>query len=318
MQKITVVIFSILIAAFMSPVTHSYAGVPLNNLEGVGGIAYNPIAYTAGQPWESSLSFESGTAENPSPKKDAEKESLFSLKNIFSKPQMGAWYVRLNDWAPHSDIDWGNISVAETFFKRVEVSYGYQFVCIGGGSNVHKNNIGFKGLLLEENFKSLNFIPAVSAGIIWKHSDVHLDPHVHSSGWDFYLVATKMITQLPRPVLLSAGVLSTQGRVTGVLGFDERRKYATAFANIDVIPFNNIVINNTALGSIAVGFEFKEGARFKDWKDKNYWDVHAAWFANKNLSLVVAWTNTGNTQAKYHGGKFGLGDGFVCSVHYAF
>ncbi|HVP78365.1 MAG TPA: DUF3034 family protein, partial [Thermodesulfobacteriota bacterium] len=227
-------------------------------------------------------------------------------------------YVRLNDWAPHSDIDWGNISVAETFFKRVEVSYGYQFVCIGGGSNVHKSNIGVKGLLLEENFKGLNFIPAVSAGMIWKHSDVSLNPDIHSSAWDFYLVATKMITQLPWPVLLSAGVLSTQGRVTGVLGFDRSRDYGKAFANIDIIPFSNIVIENIKLGSIAVGFEWKGGARYNDWKDKDYMDVHVAWFANKSLSVAVAYTYTGNEKSKFNGGKFGLGSGFVLSGQYAF
>ena len=27
------------------------AGVPLNNLQGTGGIAFNPLAYTAGLPW---------------------------------------------------------------------------------------------------------------------------------------------------------------------------------------------------------------------------------------------------------------------------
>ena len=28
-----------------------FAGVPLNNLQGAGGIAFNPLAYTAGRPW---------------------------------------------------------------------------------------------------------------------------------------------------------------------------------------------------------------------------------------------------------------------------
>ena len=28
-----------------------FAGVPLNNLQGTGGIAFNPLAYTAGRPW---------------------------------------------------------------------------------------------------------------------------------------------------------------------------------------------------------------------------------------------------------------------------
>ena len=55
----------------------SYGGVPLNNLQGAGGIAFNPLAYTAGQPWE-------GGESN-------------SLNNVVSKPQFGAWYVNLND-----------------------------------------------------------------------------------------------------------------------------------------------------------------------------------------------------------------------------
>ena len=32
--------------------TLAYGGVPLNNLQGTGGIAFNPLAYTAGLPWE--------------------------------------------------------------------------------------------------------------------------------------------------------------------------------------------------------------------------------------------------------------------------
>ena len=30
----------------------AYGGVPLNNLQGTGGIAFNPLAYTAGLPWD--------------------------------------------------------------------------------------------------------------------------------------------------------------------------------------------------------------------------------------------------------------------------
>ena len=30
----------------------AYGGVPLNNLQGTGGIAFNPLAYTAGRPWD--------------------------------------------------------------------------------------------------------------------------------------------------------------------------------------------------------------------------------------------------------------------------
>ena len=54
-----------------------FAGVPLNNLQGTGGIAFNPLAYTAGLPWEY------GATTN--------------LNDFVSAPQFGTWYVNLND-----------------------------------------------------------------------------------------------------------------------------------------------------------------------------------------------------------------------------
>ena len=79
----------------------AYGGVPLNNLQGAGGIAFNPLAYTAGQPWE-------GGESN-------------SLNNVVSKPQFGAWYVNLND----ADINWGAFGAAFTVANRLEISAGY-------------------------------------------------------------------------------------------------------------------------------------------------------------------------------------------------
>lgn len=73
------------------------AGIPLNNLEGVGGIAFNPLAYTAGT----------------YPEKPQSKQEKTSLDNIFSKPQIGAWYINLGD----VDIDWTTFGVAETFLN---------------------------------------------------------------------------------------------------------------------------------------------------------------------------------------------------------
>ena len=82
----------------------AYGGVPLNNLQGAGGIAFNPLAYTAGQPWE-------GGESN-------------SLNNVVSKPQFGAWYVNLND----ADINWGAFGAAFTVANRLELSAGYELV----------------------------------------------------------------------------------------------------------------------------------------------------------------------------------------------
>ena len=66
---------------------------------------------------------------------------------------------------------------------------------------------------------------------------------------------------------------------------------------------------------MAVGFEYKQGADFGAFKNANYYDAHVAWFANKNLTLVAAYVNTGDVKST---SKVGLGDGFVLSAQYAF
>lgn len=213
MKKISIILLGISIY-LLTQVSPSIAGPPFNNLEGVGGVAFNPLAYTAGT-------------------KNAEKKEGYSAADFFAKPQIGAWYVSLSE--PFK-IDWTSIGVADTLFKRLEVSYGYQAIDIQGLKNIKKHNVGGKLLLLEENFKGVNFLPAVSAGVIYKNTSA--DKLVNSdsnSSLDYYLVATKLITQLPLPVLLSAGGLSTQGKVTGILGFDKDRA-TTFFGNIDIIP----------------------------------------------------------------------------------
>jgi len=254
-----------------------YSGVPLNNLEGVGGVAFNPLAYPAGQ------------------NKDAAATN--TLDNIVSKPQFGVWYVNLSD----VHVDWTAIGAALTLFERLELSYGYEVIA-PTGHNIKKSNVGAKLLLLPENIGGYKFIPAVSAGAIWKYTTP--TANADSSGSDYYIVATKLVTELPLPVLLSAGALSTKGRATGVFGYDDDRDI-TGFANVDVLPLSNV----------AVGVEYKQGAHFSDFKNADYWDAHVAWLANKNLSLVGAYVNAGDEESTT---TAGLGNGVVLSAQYAF
>ena len=58
----------------------AHAGVPLNNLQGAGGIAFNPLAYTAGRPWDGA---DGGDSTN--------EVEHSSLNGIVSRPQFGAW-----------------------------------------------------------------------------------------------------------------------------------------------------------------------------------------------------------------------------------
>jgi hypothetical protein len=271
---------------FSSLTTKVFAGPPFNNLEGVGGVAFNPLAYLA----------------------DSGEEFIkVGDTNVVAKPRFGAWYVNL----PDAKIDWTSFGVATTLLKRLEISYGYQVIdWESAPSAFHKNNIGAKLLVLNENSFDSKFVPAVSVGTIYKSTsnkslrEVAGLNSLRSSGQDWYAVATKTVTQLPVPVIISGGVLSTQEYVTGVLGFSNKRKF-TGFANIDLVLPKGFVL----------GFEFKQGARFSNVQNANYWDAHLAWIPNKNLTLIAAYTATG----KYNSGsRTGLGNGLVLSAQYAF
>lgn len=251
-----------------------YGGVPFNNLEGAGGAAFNPLAYPAGQ--------------NKDEKSDG----------ILSRPQFGAWYVNLGD----VDVDWTAIGVAETLFGRLELSYGYEVVA-PPSENIKKSSVGAKLLLVPENLGGKAYVPAVSVGTLWKTTD-NVAEGSDDSAFDFYAVATKLVTQLPRPVLLSGGILSTKEQVTGVFGYNEDRDI-TLFGNVDVLPFS----------FLAVGAEYKQGASFDTFKNADYWDAHVAWFASKNLTLIGAYVNAGKETST---SNVGLGDGVVVSAQYAF
>jgi hypothetical protein len=273
-----------------------WAGPPLVNLEGVGGIAFNPLAYPA-----------DSTGDNT---------HLTSDKtDIIGEPRFGSWYVNLHQ----KSIDWAAIGAADTLFKRLEVSYGYEAVAVAGTANVHKSNLGAKLLLLPENAFGTKAVPAVSVGIIHKSASGvagnskyevgdlvagWFGPNVKSEGNDFYVVATKLIPQLPRPVLLSAGLLATDGYATGVLGFDDKHK-GTGFGNVDIV---------WPLG-FTTGFEYQQGAKFSDYKNPNYWDLHLAWFATPNITAVLAYVNAGDVKSTDY---FGLGEGTVLSLQHTF
>lgn len=275
----------------------SYAGVPLNNLEGVGGVAFNPLAYLAnsGSKWKKEQPADAAKAE-PSKKGGFED---FGLLSKVSKPQAGAWYVRL----PEAHVDWTALGTAFSLYDRLEVSYGWEAVAPHGSKTIYKNNIGTKLLLVPENLNEHKFIPAVSIGGILKNTN-YVPSGTNHVGFDTYLVATKLIKETPLPLLLSGGLLAGNSRTTGVFGYDSNYRF-TWFGNADVILFKNL----------AVGYEYKQGAKYHGWHDADYQDVHGAWMINDKLTLVGAWVYAGKAKGTK---EVGLGNGFTVSLQYAF
>lgn len=265
------------------------ADVPFNNLEGVGGVAFNPLAYVA-QSADDNVSNRSKRATNP----------WDELTKYASKPRFGTWYVNLSD----VNVNWENIGVAETFFDRLEVSYGFQTVGQKDAKTHNKNNVGAKLLVLPENSFGAEWVPAVSVGTIYKHTD-NVIAGAQRDGFDGYLVASKLITRLPRPVLVSGGTLLTSSYATGVFGYDKKEKF-TLFGNVDLILTD----------WLALGFEYKQGPEFKGkFNNADYWDLHAAWLVNKNLKIIAAYVYAGDNKSKK---TVGLGDGFTVSAQYSF
>ncbi len=272
----------IVLAAGLLAVT-AQAGVPLNNLQGSGGVAFNPLAYTAGTVSEG----ERG-----------------GLGEWVSKPQVGVWMVNLDD----ADINWYAASAAFSIAKRVELSYGYGFIDarnVDGSINTH--NLGAKLKLLDENYGDTVWVPAVAVGGVYKYTDTEVVDALGTDhdGFDAYLVATKLITQTPVPVLLSAGVLESDEVVNGVLGHGD---YDTVFfGNADVLPAENV----------ALGAEYKQGVDAGHGiRNSDYWEGHVAWFVTGQLTLVAAYADTGDETKG--ASDLGVGGGLVLSAQYAF
>ena len=297
----TVISFSV--AAIASAAVHG--GVPLNNLQGTGGIAFNPLAYTAGLPWDEDGGDTTNAVEHS------------ALNGKVSRPQVGAWYVNLND----ASINWWAGSAAITFADRVEFSTGYGFINAHkyGDKSINTYNVGAKVRFLDEDAFDTSWVPALAVGGVWKYTDSRtVDAfHLKDNGFDGYVVASKLITQTPVPVLLSAGLLLSDEVVNGVVGHNDYD--VVAFGNIDVLPADNV----------AIGLEYKQGVDAGDTRvtgghhirNHDYWDAHVAWFVTKKLTLVAAFAETGDKDKFYRKGSvknLGVGSGAVFSIQYQF
>ncbi len=284
MKNLTLIVLAVL-TILTSSIVH--ADAPFNNLEGVGGVAFNPLAYLGGE------------KQSEEDQKAWDKTPIGEVTKYIGKPRFGSWYVNLSD----VDINWFAVGVSDTIADRLEVSYGYNNVNQAGAKTHNKHTIGSKLLVLPENWNDLKFLPAVSVGAIYKITD-NVVPGSRNDGWDGYIVASKTITGFLRPIIVSGGGLLTNSYATGVLGYDKQSK-ATLFGNIDVLLTDHIL----------AGFEYKQGPDFNNFKNADYWDVHGAWLVNKNLTLIAAYTYTGDQKSTK---EVGLGNGLVISAHYSF
>jgi len=164
---------------------------------------------------------------------------------IFGLPSIGVLHVQLGKG---KSIE--TFTITETLWDRLELGYGFDYADFGDVPQdieravgiriddqfVGLHNFNVRLLLVKDGDFSQAWIPALTVGVHYKYNDTidDIDDDLNGTlrnigiksddGWDFTLYASKMITALPRPVLVSAGVRSTEAAHIGLLGFTDDRK----------------------------------------------------------------------------------------------
>jgi hypothetical protein len=185
-------------------------------------------------------------------------------------------------------------------FDRVELSYARQTfdtedvgaaLGLGKGFKIDQDVWDAKVKLWGDAvYDQDTLMPQIAIGADYKHNDRGwLDAAIgakSNSGTEFYLAATKLF--LAESVLVDATLRETKANQFGLLGFggDKNDSYSTQFEGSAAYLF----CRNFALGGEYRTKPDNLGIAHED----NAWDLFAAYFLNKHLSLTVAYVSLGN------------------------
>ena len=258
--------------------------LPFHTIEGYGGGGITPMAYLV----------------NPGPEGCP-----------LGKPSVGMTYINLG----RKNLD--ALTVSETLFGRVELSYGADRLGLGDlpkdietlttvdvdRNNVWLHNFNVRTLLIKENDTVACIpMPAVTAGVHFKYNAGIADinnklsgglsgiGYARSNGEDFTFTATKTFPKLlGRPLITTAGLRLSQAANLGFLGFGDKYR-ATFEGNICFLPLDNLLI----------AYEFRQKtdpytlALAPVVGDEDNWHaIDVALILNKNSTLVAGYGHLG-------------------------
>ena len=276
--------------------------LPLHQIEGNGGIFSTLSAYIVNPP------------RNGEP---------------VGRPSIGFSYVNLGH-----EQNLEALTLTESPFKRVELGYGWNRLGLGdlplaldralpagytGPSEVQLHNFNARGQILKEGEFDQKWIPALTAGVHYKYNDgitdvnhgtsgsvpggalVSLANIQHHDGVDFTLYASKLLTFLPRPVLLEAGGRATEGVWNGLGGFT---------SGYNFLLEGNIVVFVT--DRLALAAEYRQQPN--DYKpignlvraSGDWWTIDAAYVVSKNLTVAVGYGHFGGVLNHDANGVWGV------------
>jgi hypothetical protein len=209
-------------------------------------------------------------------------------------------YMNLPDyslWSP---------GVALDLFDRAEISYAHQTfdtehvgaaLGLGEGYKFDQDIVGAKIKVIGDAvYDQDSWLPQIAIGAQYKHADrgaiIHAIGGKSDDGVDYYVAATKLF--LAESLLVDATVRETKANQWGLLGFggDKNDSYSTEFEGSAAYLISR---------KFAVGAEVRtKPDNLGIAKEDDAWDVFAAYFLNKNLSVTLAYADLGNIVIKDH------------------
>lgn len=203
----------------------------------------------------------------------------------------------------YSLTSWG---VAAGLWDRVEVSYARQHfdtgnigaaLGLGHGYAFDQDIYGAKVKVFGDAvYDQDSWVPQIAVGAQYKQNDQGLVTHLvgakSANGVDYYVAATKVL--LEDSLLLDATVRATRANQFGLLGFggDKDSGYSPEFEGSAAYLFSR---------KFALGAEYRtKPSNLGIAQEDNSWDVFAAYFLCKNLSLTVAYVDLGNIVIANH------------------
>jgi hypothetical protein len=267
--------------------------LPLHQIEGNGGIFSTLSAYLVNPP------------------RDGE---------LVGRPAVGFSYINLG----HGQ-DLEAFTLTETPWKRLELGFGYENFELGdlptdiahsGGPAINNSvsvyNFNARLQVLKEGEFDQKWIPALTAGVHYKNNDgigvinnqlggaLHSIGLKYQDGEDFTLYASKLLTFLPRPVLLEAGGRATEGAWNGLAGFTD--SYSFLFEG-------NVVVFVT--DRLLLAAEYKQMPN--DYtptplirKSGDWWTLDAAYVVNSHMTVAVGYGNFGGVLNHNADGVWGI------------
>jgi DUF3034 family protein len=211
-----------------------------------------------------------------------------------------ATYISLPDYSLWTE------GVAVGLFDRVELSYAHLTfntenvgAALGLGKNFEfdQDVYGAKVKLVGDAvYDQDTMLPQIAIGAQYKTTDhgniLHAVGAKSDSGTDYYIAATKLFLQ--QSLLVDVTLRETKANQFGILGFggDKHNDYSTEFEGSAAYLFSR---------QFAVGAEYRTRPdNLGIAHENNAWDVFAAYFINKHVSVTAAYLDLGNIVIKDH------------------